>query len=60
MKNGMKEKREEHVKNVKRLAGEAEKSYLCHRRHARCFAICSYKRGNESSIVSYIIIMGCI
>ena len=22
-------KREEHVKNVKRLAGEAEKSYLC-------------------------------
>ena len=25
----MKEKREEHVKNVKRLAGEAEKSYLC-------------------------------
>jgi hypothetical protein len=58
MKNGMKEKRGEHVKNVKRLAGEAEKSYLCHRRHARCFAICSYKRGNESSIVSYIIIMG--
>ena len=53
-------KREEHVKNVKRLAGEAEQSYLCHRRHARCFAICSYKRGNESSIVSYIIIMGCI
>ncbi len=37
-------KREEHVKNVKRFAGEAEKSYL----------------GNESSIVSYIIIMGCI
>jgi hypothetical protein len=28
MKNGMKEKRE-HVKNEKRLAGEAEKSYLC-------------------------------
>jgi len=26
MKNGMKEKREEHVKNVKRFAGEAEKS----------------------------------
>jgi len=34
MKNGMKEKREEHVKNVKRFAGEAEKSYLCHRRQA--------------------------
>jgi hypothetical protein len=27
-------KREEHVKNVKRLVGEAEKSYLCHRRQA--------------------------
>jgi len=43
----MKEKREEHVKNVKRLAGEAEKSYLCHRRHARCFAISSYFLANS-------------
>ena len=41
MKNGMKEKREEHVKNVKRLVGEAEKSYLCHRRQASISTLCS-------------------
>ena len=34
MKNGMKEKREEHVKNVKRLAGQEGKCYLCNPKHA--------------------------
>ena len=40
-------KKGEHVKNVKRHAGEAEKSYFCHRRQASISTLCSLI-GNKS------------